>query len=72
MFAYALNIAAVRSWIICRDIYGMNAMKRLQFRRYITVNLLRSKPKILSKSSRNMHVPTERITTDNHFLISAS
>lgn len=72
LFANALNIAATASWIIYRDIHGKNSMPHLEFRRDITMNLLRSKPKLISQPGPKVHVSSELRKTDNHFLATAS
>ena len=55
-----------------KDIHGKNSMPHLEFRRDITMNLLRSKPKIISQPGPKVHAPTELRKTDNHFLKSTS
>lgn len=72
LFANALNIAATASWIIYRDIHGKNSMPHLEFRRDITMNLLRSKPKLISQPGPKVHVSSELRKTDNHVLATAS
>ncbi|GFS95733.1 hypothetical protein NPIL_197971 [Nephila pilipes] len=47
-------------------------MPHLGFRRDITLNLLHSKPKLISQSRPKIHVPTEFRKIDNHFIKSAS
>ncbi|GFT26135.1 hypothetical protein NPIL_61111 [Nephila pilipes] len=61
-------IAVTASWIIYGDIHGMNSMPHLEFRRDITLNLLRSQPKLISQPGPKIHVPTEIRKADNYFL----
>ncbi|GFS46118.1 piggyBac transposable element-derived protein 3 [Nephila pilipes] len=48
------------------------SIPHLGFLRDITLNLLRSEPKLISQPRPKIHVPTELRKTDNHFLKSAS
>ncbi|GFU28225.1 hypothetical protein NPIL_323761 [Nephila pilipes] len=54
------------------DIHGKNSMPQLEFRQDITMNMLCSKPKLISQPGPKILVPTEIRKTDKPFLKSAS
>ncbi|GFU39158.1 hypothetical protein NPIL_236861 [Nephila pilipes] len=66
------RIRSTASWKIYKDIHGKNSMPQLEFRRDITMNMLCSKPKLISQPGPKIFVSTEIRKTDNPFLKSAS
>ena len=71
LFTNALNMVVAAGWILYTDLHKNTTlqMTHLNFRRDVTLNLLRAKPKILVIPGPCAHSSTSARKSDTHYIV---
>lgn len=74
LFSNALNMAVAAGWILHLHLHKNTTaeLSHLNFRREVTLNLLRMKPKIHAIPGPRVHPSESRRKSDAHYLVSAT
>jgi DNA excision repair protein ERCC-6 len=74
LFNNALNMAVVAGWILHTSVHKNTAqvLSHLDFRREVTLNLLRMKPKIHNAPGPRVHQPKSLRKSDAHYIVDFS
>jgi hypothetical protein len=68
LFASVLNMAVVSAWQLHRELYRKTSKGHLEFRREVTMALLRTQPRVGSGPGRRVQIPISIRKTDGHYL----
>jgi hypothetical protein len=68
LFASVLNMAVVSAWQLHRELYRKMSKGHLEFRREVTMALLRTQPRVGSRPGPRVQIPISIKKTDGHYL----
>lgn len=71
LFSNGLNLCVVASWKLFEELHGKNKKNHLEFRREVTMHLLKSNPRVHSRPGPRVQPSLALRKTDRHYLLEA-